>query len=218
MSVTDTAPHRSETVRLPLSVAVANDYEVVVRGVAAMLARDDRVQVTELVTARQARASVDVVLFDAFGRGPEALRQAVDDPTSSRVVVFSWTFDADAVDAALRLGASGYIGKGLRTDQLVDALVRIHGGEVVVTEPSGNRQRPAGADWPGRRHGLTEREAEVLALITQGLSNQEIADRLYLSINSIKTHIRKLYAKIDVRDRSQALLWGIDHGFRPDEG
>ena len=70
--------------------------------------------------------------------------------------------------------------------------------------------------WPGREWGLTEREAEVLALITQGLSNQEIAERSYLSINSVKTYIRTAYRKIGVTRRSQAVVWGMKHGFEPD--
>ncbi len=62
-------------------------------------------------------------------------------------------------------------------------------------------------DWPGREAGLSPREAEILALITQGLSNQEIADRAYLSINSVKTYIRSAYRKIGVTRRTQAAVW-----------
>ncbi|MEJ7704868.1 MAG: LuxR C-terminal-related transcriptional regulator [Geodermatophilaceae bacterium] len=60
------------------------------------------------------------------------------------------------------------------------------------------------------------RESEIIALITQGLSNQDIADRAFLSINTIKSYIRSSYRKMNVTTRSQAVLWGIDHGFRPD--
>ena len=70
-------------------------------------------------------------------------------------------------------------------------------------------------DWPGREFGLTAREAEIIALITQGLTNQEIAERSYLSINSVKTYIRTAYRKMGVASRSQAVLWGVRHGFEP---
>lgn len=70
--------------------------------------------------------------------------------------------------------------------------------------------------WPGEDHGLTERESEVVSLITCGLPNLEIAKRLYLSINSIKTYIRAAYRKMGVRTRAQAVLWGVRHGFLPD--
>ena len=71
-------------------------------------------------------------------------------------------------------------------------------------------------DWPGRDRGLSAREAEVIALITQGLGNDEIADRIYTSINTVKTYIRTAYRKIGVNSRTRAVLWGVDHGFRPD--
>jgi len=64
--------------------------------------------------------------------------------------------------------------------------------------------------------GLTPREAEVIALISQGLSNQQIADRAFLGINTIKTHIRNAYRKINVSTRAQAVLWGVRNGFEPD--
>ena len=84
--------------------------------------------------------------------------------------------------------------------------------------PTGRHGQPEAraATGPGKEHGLTAREAEIIALITQGLSNQEIAERSYLSINSVKTYIRTAYRKIGVTRRSQAVLWGIKHGFQPD--
>jgi DNA-binding CsgD family transcriptional regulator len=89
-------------------------------------------------------------------------------------------------------------------------------GEIVVL--TGDRETSVGGegDWPGRGAGLSSREAEIIALITQGLSNQQIADRVYLSINSIKSYIRSAYRKMQVTTRSQAVLWGVEHGFKPD--
>ena len=71
-------------------------------------------------------------------------------------------------------------------------------------------------DWPGRDRGLSAREAEIIALITQGLSNEEIADRMFLSVNTVKSYIRSAYRKMRVDNRTRAVLWGIDHGFRPE--
>jgi len=70
-------------------------------------------------------------------------------------------------------------------------------------------------DWPGRDHGLSAREAEIVALITQGLSNEQIADRMFLSVNTVKSYIRSAYQKMRVNNRARAVLWGVDHGFRP---
>jgi DNA-binding CsgD family transcriptional regulator len=86
----------------------------------------------------------------------------------------------------------------------------------VPRESAPTADRDTTGQWPGREHGLTARESEVLALITQGLSNQEIAERTYLSINSVKTYIRTGYRKIGVGRRSQAVAWGMRHGFEPD--
>lgn len=77
-------------------------------------------------------------------------------------------------------------------------------------------RRPAG-DWPGRELGVTERELDVLRMITEGLSNQEIADRSFLSINSVKSYIRAAYRKIDVSSRSKAVLWGVQNGLMESE-
>jgi DNA-binding CsgD family transcriptional regulator len=74
------------------------------------------------------------------------------------------------------------------------------------------------AAWPGQAEGLTPRESEVLSLIVSGLSNQDIALRLFLSINSVKTYVRTAYRRMGVRSRSQAILWGIEHGFRVEHG
>ena len=99
---------------------------------------------------------------------------------------------------------------------VVDALERIKAGEIVVLAGDFESSADGAGDWPGREAGLSPREAEIIALITQGLSNQEIADRIYVSINSVKTYIRSAYRKIDVTKRTQAVIWGIDNGFRPD--
>ena len=71
-------------------------------------------------------------------------------------------------------------------------------------------------DWPGRREGLTDRESEVLALITQGKSNADVARLTCLSPNTVKSYIRSIYRKIAVDSRTQAVLWGVRNGFTPD--
>lgn len=70
-------------------------------------------------------------------------------------------------------------------------------------------------DWPGRDRGLTAREAEVIGLITQGLRNEQIAACMFVSVNTVKTYIRSAYRKMRVDNRTRAVLWGVDHGFRP---
>jgi two-component system, NarL family, response regulator LiaR len=203
----------------PVTVAIVNDYELIVAGVAAMLAPyQDRITVVELDSKLPVRSDVDVVLYDTFGQaqGPSLDLGALVADGSAHVVIFSWNLQPDLVEASLAKGASGYVSKGVPAETLVAAIEDAHAGKVVLPEAeaaSGTGDEPS---YPGRDAGLTGREAEIVALITQGLSNQEIADRSYLSINSVKTYIRTAYAKMGVTRRSQAVLWGIQHGMQPD--
>jgi len=91
----------------------------------------------------------------------------------------------------------------------------VHAGKIVVSEPPRRAASVAGLDWPGRHEGITDRESEILALITQGKSNAEIASLTFLSPNTVKTYIRSVYSKIEVNSRTQAVLWGVAHGFTP---
>ncbi|WP_331240372.1 response regulator transcription factor [Mycobacterium colombiense] len=92
----------------------------------------------------------------------------------------------------------------------------MHSGEVIVSDVAGRARSAPGLDWPGRGEGLSDREAEILALITQGKSNADVARLTYLSPNTVKSYIRNIYRKLDVASRTQAVLWGVQHGFTPD--
>lgn len=206
----------------PIRVALIDDYDVVVRGLATMLRLyEDRVQVQALSTSGDVSEVVDIALYDSFAN-PPADRHTIEHLTANervgKVVVYSWEVSDPTVAAALDNGAAAFLSKKLPAAELVDALERIHASR------SASRVFPARAetavsnagDWPGREEGLTQREAEVLALITQGLSNADIVDRTGLSINSVKTYIRSCYRRIGATTRAQAVLWGAQHGFVPD--
>ncbi|MGA8848005.1 MAG: response regulator transcription factor [Nocardioides sp.] len=209
---------------VPLTVAIVNDYEIVVAGVAAALAPfDERVRVVELDAQLPVLSDVELILYDTFGQvqGDGVDLEMLVNGGRAKVVIFSWNLDDDLVDRALARGAAGYLSKELAAEEMVDGLEAAWRGEVVrparagqdaPEEPSG----PVAGMWPGLAHGLSGREGEVIALITQGLSNDEIARTTYLSINSVKTYIRGAYRKIGVTRRSQAVIWGINHGFESD--
>jgi NarL family two-component system response regulator LiaR len=202
----------------PIRVAIVNDYDLVVAGVAAMLAPHyERVAVVELDSNLPVVSNVDVILYDTFGQvqGDGVDLEDLVHGSGSRVVIFSWNTQPDLVERAIRKGACGYLSKELSSEEVVDALESVHEGKIVVPQPNPGRVHDAEGDWPGREVGLTAREAEVLALITQGFSNQEIAERSYLSINSVKTYIRTAYRKIGVTRRAQAVVWGMKNGFEP---
>jgi DNA-binding NarL/FixJ family response regulator len=140
----------------------------------------------------------------------------VKSPNARRVVVYTWNFHPDLIASAKRQGAHGYLSKALPARELVAALEAVQAGELVVSEPPPRAPSPSGLNWPGRSEGLTEREAEILALITQGKSNAEVAALTYLSPNTVKSYIRAIYRKINVASRTKAVLWGVNNGFSPD--
>ena len=202
----------------PLRIAIVDDYAVVIAGVASFLAAE-RIDVVETGASMPVLTDVDIVLFDTFGQvqgdGID-LEDFVRD-SGAKVVIYSWNLQPEMIRDAVAAGARGYLSKVLTGPEIVAALERVMNGEIVIL-PGDNETSVDGAgDWPGRAAGLTPREAEILALITQGLTNQEIADRVYLSINSVKTYIRTAYRRIGVERRSQAVLWGVANGFEPDQ-
>lgn len=204
----------------PLRLAVVDDYDVVVAGVARLLEPyPDRVKIVELDTRQTVTQPVDVALVDTFGQGeahtPD-LDGILNNPLARRAAIYTWRIDDALIDTARQRGFHGYLSKRLGAEELVAAIEYVHHNDEMVVDAGDDHARPADPprNWPGRDHGLSEREAEVLTFITGGLTNTEIADMLYLSENSIKTYIRSLYRKIDVTRRTRAVLWGIDHGFR----
>ena len=204
----------------PITVALVDDYDVVLMGVANILDQyPDRVVVAEIDTNKPLEDNVDIVLYDSFAQ-PESdhheIGVLVRNPHARRVVVYTWNFHAELIESAREQGVSGYLSKALPARDLIAALEAVHAGEIVVSESPQRVRSGRGLNWPGRDEGLTDRESEILALITQGLSNAEVAAQAYLSPNTVKSYIRTIYRKIDVKSRTQAVLWGVDHGFSPD--
>jgi len=199
---------------------MVDDYDVVLLGVAQMLdPYRDRVLIAELDTNEPVADRVDIVLYDSFAQ-PESdhneISVLIDNPRARRVVVYTWNFHPDLIRNALRQGVHGYLSKTLAARDLVAALEAVHAGETVVSDPPPRPRSANGLDWPGRGEGLTDRESEILALITQGKSNTEVATLTYLSPNTVKSYIRSTYRKINAGSRTQAVLWGVRNGFTPD--
>jgi DNA-binding NarL/FixJ family response regulator len=207
-------------VRTPLTIALVDDYDIVVMGVAHILEKyRERVVIAELDTNQTVSDLVDIVLYDSFAQ-PESdhdeIRVLIRNPRARRVVVYTWNFHPDLIESARRQGVDGYLSKALPARDLVAALEAIHAGDMVISDPPFRARSIGGLNWPGRSEGLTDRESEILALITQGKSNAEVATLTYLSPNTVKSYIRTIYRKINVASRTQAVLWGVRHGFTPD--
>lgn len=194
---------------LALRLALAHADELVVHGLASMLRGSvEPIQVCDLSTP----GSVDFALYDPSTTQPaahDAFDRLREDARVGKVVVYTWNFQPWSAGDWIRRGARGYLSKSLPSTALVSALHAIHTGRVIVAP--GQQSTSAGVGRFGQEC-LTPREAEALSLIAQGLSNRELADRMALSPNSIKSYIRTAYRKIGVNSRSQAVLWAITNG------
>jgi DNA-binding NarL/FixJ family response regulator len=213
MAGSGTTPAEDERVR----VALMNDYEVVVSGLHHMLKPyEGRIHVVELVSQLLVQSEVDVLLYDAFSRervvGP--VEQVITE-TDAKVIIYTWHLEPEFVDEALAKGAWGCVSKSLVAEDLVAAIEQVHAGETVVSADPGPDAAITPEAWPGKNQGLSPRESEVVALIAQGLTNDEIAERAYITINTVKTFIRSAYRKMGVVRRTQAVLWATEHGIVP---
>jgi DNA-binding NarL/FixJ family response regulator len=204
-----------------LRVVIADDQALVRAGFRMILTADGIDVVAEAQDGAEAveavrRTGPDVVLLDVRMPnmdGIEAARHILDAADPPRVIMLT-TFDLDNyVYAALGLGASGFLLKDVTPEYLVVAIRTVRDGEALLA-PSITRRlverfaRPGTRESPLHRDlaALTPREREVLTLVAQGLSNVEIAGRLFLSEATVKTHVARILAKLGLRDRVQAVV------------
>ena len=197
----------------PIEVALVNDYEIVVHGLAAMLGPySDRVTIVEMDIGSEPVRKAGVALFDTFaGRrySIDRARQMVVDGLVEHVLLYTWDAGAEFLNLADDAGVSGVVLKSQTGSSLVDVIERVSRGERIGFE---NIQR--GRQSSGHE-SLSLREQEVLALIAFGMSNAEIGKELFLSVDTVKTYVRRLYSKLGVRNRAQAALHAATYHVMP---
>ena len=212
-----------------IRVLVADDQRVVREGLAMLLGLLEGIEVVgqaadgeeavELAVASEA----DVVLMDPrMPRldGAQATARLAAVQPAVRVLVLTTYADDDALFPALRAGARGYLTKDAGAAAIETAIREVHAGRMHIEPAVQARLVEAVVVAPGADaapHGdlpddLTPREAEVLALIADGLSNAEIADRLVVSAATVKTHVNRIFMKTGARDRAQAVRYAFAHG------
>ena len=211
----------------PLRVLLVDDHEMVRTGLKAMLSGLMAVQIVgEVSDAESAIRAVnnlepDIVLCDVrlgADSGLDLCRALLVDKPERRVVMLTVYDDEQYLYEALRAGARGYLLKKINGEDLVRQLQLVFDGEIVIDPALAGRvaaaaaRIEAGEFWPGARLGLTHRESEVLALIVSGLSNSAIAGRLIVGEETVKSHVRAVYRKLEVSDRAGAVARALREG------
>jgi DNA-binding NarL/FixJ family response regulator len=204
----------------PVRIVLVDDHEMVIEGLKAMLtAFSDRVRVVgQAVGAERALEVIkelnpDIVLCDVRMQGSSGLDlcQALRERDADRKVVMLSVYDDEQyLFQAMRVGASGYLLKSISSDELVRQLEFVHRGETAIDPGMAARAVDTAARiqrdefWPGARHGLSQRESEILSYVVSGLSNRGIATKLVIGDETVKSHLRAIYRKLGVNDRTGA--------------
>jgi DNA-binding NarL/FixJ family response regulator len=216
---------------MTIRVLIADDQPLIRTGLRTLLGAQDDIEVVgEASTGAGAvteseRLAPDVVVMDIRMPGTDGIQataQVIRQPAAPRVLVLT-TYDTDEyVYDALAAGASGFLLKDARPEELVDGVRVIAAGDALLA-PAVTRRLiglfVTGAHARVRRHdarldALTEREREVLGLLAQGMSNAEISAALHVSGNTTKTHVARILAKLDLRDRVHAVIFAYQSGLR----
>ena len=205
-------------------VLIADDQTLFRTGLARLLDEDPRVEVVGQavdgadVVKRAAALHPDVILMDLKMPnldGTEATRRIVAEHPEIKVLILS-TFDADSyVLQALRAGASGYVLKDSQPDAIVSSILAVINGERVMANAVANRvlDMLTGTTSPKQFYdGLTAREVEILKLLAAGQANKQIARRLHISEKTVRNHVSHMYEKLQIYDRSQAVLYAVRKG------
>ncbi|MBE6475038.1 MAG: response regulator transcription factor [Actinomyces succiniciruminis] len=213
-----------------IRVALVDDEPLFTAGLTMLLGAQPDIEVAWQAgdgcqALRRAQSDpVDVILLDVQMPGLDGLattRRLIEAGAQGRIVILT-TFDTDGyVMGAIEAGAAGFLLKNTAPERLIEAVRTVHGGDSVIspgptrrllTAVRAGQEEQTRTQPPPLPGGLTERETEVLALVARGLTNQEICDRLWLSMATVKTHISHLLAKTGARDRVQLVLLALRTG------
>jgi len=216
----------------PIRVLVVDDHLLFRRGVLAALASRPHIEVVgeagngeeAVQLARQTQP--DVILMDIampVCSGLEATRQIKRELPRIKIIMLTVSEEDEALFEAVRAGAEGYLLKDLKVNQLFEAIESVVRGEAPLSGAIAakllrelQRSTPSHAVPAELTETLSEREIEILTLVGQGLSNKEIADRLYISESTVKNHLRTILDKLHLRNRIQAAIYASRIGLVKD--
>ncbi|MFC0523514.1 response regulator [Pontibacillus salicampi] len=205
-----------------IRVIVVDDHDVVRKGIIAYLMTEPGLEVVgEASSGKEGAAfaikeQVDVVLMDLMmenGNGIEGTEEILASHPSCKVIILTSYYDDEKVFPALEAGAFSYMLKTSSADQIAAAIKKAVKGEPYIEQKVANKMMTRFRTMEKLAHEeLTTRELEVLMCIGDGLTNQEISDKLYIGIKTVKTHVSNILSKLGVQDRTQAAVYAHKNG------
>ena len=205
-----------------ISVLLIDDHEMVRIGVSAYLSVQDDIEVIgeadngETGIEQALQLKPDVIIMDLVMEpvdGIEATKRIIEQWPEAKIIVVTSFLDNDKVYPALEAGASSYILKTSTANKIADAIRATYNGQSILEpEVASKMMKQMQNHHKQNLHDdLTNREIEILLMICKGKSNQEIADELYIGIKTVKTHVSNILSKLDVQDRTQAVIYAYEH-------
>lgn len=207
-----------------MRVAIADDHDMVREGLRSMLAGSEFEIVGEAASGREAvelvrREGPEIVLMDVRMEdmdGLTALAEIKKETPTTAVLMVTTYQDASYLVRAIASGAAGYLLKGVGREELLEALRAVAGGESII-DPSMLRSvvesmSSQGGHLASPHHPLTDRELEVLLLVAQGMTNQQIGEALFITEGTARAHIHNILQKLGLSDRTQAAVWAAKQG------
>jgi two-component system, NarL family, response regulator LiaR len=205
--------------RQTIKVMVVDDHPMIQRGIASLLTATDGFECVALANNGQEalehceQLEIDVVLMDMIMPGMDGAQTTLaicSEHPKVRVLILTSFFEDDQVQTAMRAGAMGYLLKSTSANELLIAIRAAHVGQLTLA-PEATQALVQATVLVGNGQPLTQREQDILASLSEGLSNQDIANKLVISVATVKFHVTNILMKLSVRSRTEAVLMAIKH-------
>lgn len=205
-----------------ITVLFADDHEMVRIGVASYLSAQPDIEVVAEADDGEPAVKLalewkpDIILMDLVMKemdGIEATKQILSEWPEAKIIIVTSFLDDEKVYPALEAGAKSYLLKTSKAEKIAEAIRATHEGQSILEpEVTGKlMSRMRHSQEEALHEQLTEREKEVLLLLTAGKTNQEIADELFIATKTVKVHVSNILAKLEVQDRTQAVIYAFQH-------